>query len=680
MAYNIDKPDAIFAAKRDFSNVNSGVGRNALGLGSGDQVSFGSIRLFDGANGQYVSLTVSDAEWILGGIPGQYGEIRFNPGTFTPALNFGPLTQNRNFFFPDQNGTILLENGNGSQLTGISSSQIGAQPASANLSGFNNSTGVGFPVRTALNTWANRGLTAPAAGITISNPSGISGNPTFALSNDLSGLENLSSTGIAVRTATDTWAQRGLVGPAAGITISNSDGVAGNPTFSLANDLLGLENLSSTGFPVRTASDTWAQREIGVVGPLTITNPAGVAGNPTISVSGATTGASGVVPGLGGTTSTNAATVAQANAANLDGAVLALGTLSSAGNSDIAPAAATVRRLLATATIDAGSAAYVRTLTLTSTNAQAGDERVLRVALPANLNPVVEIRNLTSSGTLLNTILPALGEARSVTRHYRFDGVNWEVVAEAQRVGIPSAILREALDLTRAIPINFIGGSSSVAGSATVSGNATNGNYWVASPSLTTANSAARWRSNSIPGVAGTRSVQDIFRRSWSLAFEAEPQMHGATGGLMPDARIRYTLYGRFQDAIDAAAGASVGLANAAGTRALGFEVRPSGNSCAWWGWIWDGTTLNYYDLGYLTDSGGGQGGRITSCAVAGDMRGRVIFWVDGAVRAEATVPAITALSASNYPVFQMSATTGATANGNNPFYAAMGRGVFTYL
>lgn len=333
MAYNIDKPDAIFAAKRDFSNVNSGVGRNALGLGTGNGVAFkslvlggtpfeenGVLTLYDSPSNAFVDFSFSDYSFQIN-MPSSYNSALYfdlpligQGGSGYAGLNFSQVV-NKSFTFPNKNGIVLLEDGNGSQLTGITSSQIGAQPASANLSGFDNSTGVGFPVRTALNTWTNRGLTAPAAGITISNPSGIAGNPTFALSNDLLRLENLSSTGIAVRTATDTWAQRGLVGPAAGITISNSNGVAGNPTFSLSNDLLGLEDLSSTGFPVRTASDTWAQRQIDVVGPLIVTNPAGIAGNPVISVSGATTGASGVVPGLGGTGANNAATVSQLDAA-----------------------------------------------------------------------------------------------------------------------------------------------------------------------------------------------------------------------------------------------------------------------------------------------------------------------------------------------------------------------------
>jgi len=140
----------------------------------------------------------------------------------------------------------------------------------------------GIAVRTAANTWTTRTLTAPAAGFTITNPAGIAGNPTFVLSDDLAGLEGLSTTGLVTRTASNTYTTRTLTGPAAGISVSNGDGVSGNPTLALVNDLSALEALSSTGIAIRTASDTWAQRTLQApAAGFTITNPAGVAGNPT---------------------------------------------------------------------------------------------------------------------------------------------------------------------------------------------------------------------------------------------------------------------------------------------------------------------------------------------------------------------------------------------------------------
>lgn len=45
--------------------------------------------------------------------------------------------------------------------------------------------GTGFAARTAANTWAQRTLQQPAAGMTITNPAGIAGDPTFAFSTGL---------------------------------------------------------------------------------------------------------------------------------------------------------------------------------------------------------------------------------------------------------------------------------------------------------------------------------------------------------------------------------------------------------------------------------------------------------------------------------------------------------------
>lgn len=96
-------------------------------------------------------------------------------------------------------------------------------------------SGTGIAVRTGAGTWANRSLTAPANGISITNPDGVSGSPTFALTNDLAALEGLSSTGVAVRIGSDSWAQRTIAGTASNIVVTNGDGVAGNPTVNLAS-------------------------------------------------------------------------------------------------------------------------------------------------------------------------------------------------------------------------------------------------------------------------------------------------------------------------------------------------------------------------------------------------------------------------------------------------------------
>jgi len=67
-----------------------------------------------------------------------------------------------------------------------------------------------------------------------------------------------SSTGLVAQTGSTTYAARTLTAPPAGIAVTNGSGVAGNPTLALANDLSALEGLSCTGcIPYRSAADTW---------------------------------------------------------------------------------------------------------------------------------------------------------------------------------------------------------------------------------------------------------------------------------------------------------------------------------------------------------------------------------------------------------------------------------------
>lgn len=77
-------------------------------------------------------------------------------------------------------------------------------------------------------------MAQPASGFTIT-PTTLSapGTFTFALNNDLLALENLGSTGLAVRTGVNSWANRIITG-SGGITVSNGDGVAGNINISFS--------------------------------------------------------------------------------------------------------------------------------------------------------------------------------------------------------------------------------------------------------------------------------------------------------------------------------------------------------------------------------------------------------------------------------------------------------------
>lgn len=181
------------------------------------------------------------------------------------------------------------------------------QPLDADLTALAANASTGLWSVTGAGTGSVRTITGPAAGITVSNGGGVAGNPTLALANDLSALEGLGSTGIAVRSAADTWVQRSVAGTANEITLTNGDGVAGNPTASLPTALTFTGKTVTGGtFATITASGTWA-----VSGTWTI---------PAVTLGGTVTSNgqsfSGTIANLG------TVTTADINGGTLDGTVI----------------------------------------------------------------------------------------------------------------------------------------------------------------------------------------------------------------------------------------------------------------------------------------------------------------------------------------------------------------------
>lgn len=116
----------------------------------------------------------------------------------------------RTLTVPNQNGTIALTS-DIAALSGV------YQPLDSDLTAIAALVNTGFSARTASDTWALRSLAAPSAGFTIANPAGVSGNPTFALADDLAALEALATTGYARRTGADAWTLDTSI-PAASLT------------------------------------------------------------------------------------------------------------------------------------------------------------------------------------------------------------------------------------------------------------------------------------------------------------------------------------------------------------------------------------------------------------------------------------------------------------------------------
>jgi hypothetical protein len=210
----------------------------------------------------------------------------------------------------------------------------GVQASSPELTAIISQTGTGLATRTGTNTWATRQITSSSGALTISNGNGVAGNidinyavactpgtytsvtvdqygvvtsgatsqswstltgtPTTLsgygitdsqpLNTNLNALASTSIAGFYAITGGGTSVTRSLTAPAAGITITNTDGVGGNPTFALANDLAAVEAMTGVGLSVRTATDTWASRTLTGTARVSITNGSGVSDNPIIDL------------------------------------------------------------------------------------------------------------------------------------------------------------------------------------------------------------------------------------------------------------------------------------------------------------------------------------------------------------------------------------------------------------
>jgi hypothetical protein len=133
--------------------------------------------------------------------------------------------------------------------TGIGLTDGGAQSTFQitlnGVAGMLESMGNGFGVKIA-GTMTPRSITYSGAGIDVTNGDGQSGNPVISLTGTVGSLANSSGTGFLALPGNGTVSGRIMTGTANQIDVTNSNGAAGDPTFSIANNpvLSGVEGVT----------------------------------------------------------------------------------------------------------------------------------------------------------------------------------------------------------------------------------------------------------------------------------------------------------------------------------------------------------------------------------------------------------------------------------------------------
>ena len=125
-------------------------------------------------------------------------------------------------------------------------------------------SGTGIQVKTSGTTVTGRSIAVSNAGLSITDGDGVAGNPTLSLSGLPLNLANLTGAGmLAITSGGSSINPRVLTGTANQITVTNGDGQSGNPTFLIADNpvLPGTSAMTVT-------TGTSAQQPVGASGQM----------------------------------------------------------------------------------------------------------------------------------------------------------------------------------------------------------------------------------------------------------------------------------------------------------------------------------------------------------------------------------------------------------------------------
>ena len=124
-------------------------------------------------------------------------------------------------------------------------------------------SGTGFQVKTSSTAITGRSIAVSGVGLSIADGSGVSGDPTITLAGQVLNLANLSANGLMVITTAGALSATSILNVVDQTAVFNADGTAGNPTIGLASNPI-IPGTGSIFIPVGTTG----QRPSGVDGKI----------------------------------------------------------------------------------------------------------------------------------------------------------------------------------------------------------------------------------------------------------------------------------------------------------------------------------------------------------------------------------------------------------------------------
>jgi hypothetical protein len=115
-------------------------------------------------------------------------------------------------------------------------------------------SGTGFQVKTSATAITPRSIAVSNSGLSISNGSGVSGDPTISLTGQALNFANASFNGLVVLSTAGAITSATVTGTSNQITVTNGNGISGNPTIGLTDNPV-LPGVASATLPIGATSD-----------------------------------------------------------------------------------------------------------------------------------------------------------------------------------------------------------------------------------------------------------------------------------------------------------------------------------------------------------------------------------------------------------------------------------------